>query len=287
VKLRHRLIVAVLGATLIVTAGVALPPNDGGPDPALAAAAGAIYTCQHDGLAARNVDPIVSPGVPSDHPHIFFGAVGVTENEDEDSLRAKATRCVETANHSAYWIPVPEENGVELVPTTSKHFLGYYRCRHSAGVCANLASPPAEFEFVVGKAAATSAADNPVFNNGLGGFRCGTGGGTFYPDRSGTTCDARLLVVSTTGGNCILPDGSLSMAVNSGCTGAGGTPTFRLQGYWRFRLLDSQIGTLTIGGKPTYTLHSDYKFGWERPAFERFLDACIRRNVACSTNFNV
>jgi hypothetical protein len=280
--IRRSLVVLALVAAVAVGL-VPAPPIES----ARAAASGSIYTCQWDGLASRRVDPIVTPGGESEHPHIFFGAVGVTPNEDESSLRAKPTRCVETANHSAYWIGAPAENGVELVPTTQHHFLGYYRCQHSPSVCANLQAPPAEFEFVVGNAAATSAAANPVFTNGLGGFRCGTGGGTFRTSISGTTCDARVLVISTTGGNCILPNGTLSMAVNTGCTGAGGQPTFRLQGYWRFRLLDAQIQTITLGGKPEHTLHSDYKFGWERGPFETFLEECIRAGVTCPTNFNV
>lgn len=246
-------------------------------------APGAIFTCSFSGQLDR-IDPIVSPGVyPTAHFHRFAGAGPVTPTSNSASLRQQATSCVEAGNHSAYWTISPVQNGVHLGPSTTKHFLAYYRCRHSASVCASMQSFPEDFGQVVGNANAANASENPVFANGLGGFRCGTGGGTFYPTMP-ATCSSTL-VGSVTFGNCRYPDGSTSMATNSNCTGAGGgVPMPRIQMYWRFAPRDSNTSNVTLDGHPPYQWHADVLFAWNAGTFEAFLNQCIRANVDCGTN---
>lgn len=270
---------SLVGLVLVVLASLLNAP------PALAVSPGAIFTCQFTGQVEA-VDPIVSPGVtPSAHPHVFYGGGPVTSTETTATLLTKATTCVETGNHSAFWIPEVREDGVPLQPATSKHALLYYRCKHNAATCANMQPFPEDYGQVEGNAKATSAAENPAFDNGLGGFRCGTAIGTFYPTPP-TTCTARILVLSVTFGNC-LRNGVLTYQTNTACTTGGGQPVVRIQQFFRFQLPDTEVGTITLGGNPSYTLHSDYKVGWDPAAFENFLNLCIRVNVDCGTNPNV
>jgi hypothetical protein len=250
--------------------------------PALAAP-GAIFTAQHTGQVA-NVDPIVSPGIESAHPHIFYGANPVHMTESSAELRTHPTTFFEGDNHSAVWMPTVEEDGIRLRPGTTangggKHVLVYYRCRHSASVCSRMQPFPENFAHVEGNFNATSTADNPVFQNGLGGWRCGTGGGTFYPTPP-TTCSSGVLVASATFGNCLV-NGALTDAVNTACTGQ---PVPRVQQYFRFWVGTGTVGTITLGGNPAYTLHADYFFGWSQDGFERFLNLCIRALRDCGTN---
>jgi uncharacterized protein DUF1996 len=276
---------SLVGLALVVLASLTFTT------PAYAASPGAIFSCQATGQVGR-VDPIVSPGVTSAHDHQFYGAFNVQTTETSADLRTHATSCVETGNHSAFWMPTVQEDGVTLRPGTTatgggKHALIYYRCRHSASVCANMQTFPEDFAFVEGNSHAISAADNPAFDGGLGGYRCGTGGGTFTPTPP-TTCSSGVLVVSFTFGNC-LKNGVLTDEVNSVCTTGGGRPIVRIQQYFRFWVGTGTVGTITLGGvgNPSYTAHSDYFFGWIQANFENFLNQCIRANVDCGTNPNV
>ena len=237
-----------------------LVPANGGPG-------GAIFSCQATGQVA-NVDPIVFPGQVAEHTHQFYGASPVHMTETSAELRTHATTCVETDNRSAFWMPTVEEDGVRLLPGTTasgggKHALVYYRCRHSASVCANMQPFPENFGHVNGNRHAMSAAENPAFRDGLGGWRCGTGGGAFSP-MPPTTCSSGVLVAGVTFGNCLLPNGTLSDAVNSGCTSVGGRPILRIQQYFRFWVGIGTVGRITMGGGhlEPYQLHADYFFGW-------------------------
>jgi hypothetical protein len=62
----------------------------------------------------------------------------------------------------------------------------------------------------------------------------------------------------------------------------------RVEQFFRFYVGSAHIGDgLELGGHPWYTAHADYFFGWDRSNFERFMDECIRVNLACPTNIDV
>jgi hypothetical protein len=240
------------------------------------------------------IDPIVNPGGVAPHLHEFVGAQGITSVETSASLRGKATTWVEQQNHSAVWAPPVYEDGVRLLPATTKPRLLYYRCKHSASVCGSIQRFPENFGMVIGNANAQTPAENPaITNHDLGGWRCGTGGGLFDYDKSNTTCTAQILVGSLTGGNCLLPGpvspANIGQQINSACTSIGGTPILNIQMYFRYKLTDPNIGTITLGGTgmPAYQWHADYLFGWEVANFENFLNQCIRDGSSCATNVNV
>ena len=278
-----RLLTAALALVLGASAYVASTPG-----PAIAARPGAIFSCQATGQEEA-VDPIVSPGVsPSAHLHVFFGAGPVSSTETSATLRTKATHCVETGNHSAFWTPAVYENGVKLRPGTTatgggKHALLYYRCVTSP--CSAVQTPPENMGLVEGNSHATTPAENPVFRNGLGGFRCGTGGGEFYPTPP-TTCASGVLVLSSTFSPCV-NDANVTAEPSAGKCPAGFIPIPRIQQYFRFWVGTGAVGTITLASGAPVTLHTDYLFGWDRATFENFLDRCIRVNVDCGTNPNV
>ncbi len=252
--------------------------------PSLASAApAAIFSCQFTGQRDR-IDPIVSPGVyPSAHVHLFAGGGPVTPTSGSADLLSKPTSCVETGDHAGYWIIQPEQGGVPLQPTTSKHVLVYYACRHSSSICRNIQWFPPNFGEVAGNSNATSAADNPILQNPeTSGYRCGTGGGIFHPAPP-ATCST-VLVMGVTYGNCRFADGSTSMAVNTNCTGPGGTPIIRRQQYWRFKPVHSNLSDLTLNGYPTYQLHADILDAFKPETVQDFLDSCVHPQIACGQN---
>lgn len=51
------------------------------------------------------VDPILAPGGPSPHTHVFFGAEAVTSTSTRGQLVAGGTTAQDPKDHSAYWVP--------------------------------------------------------------------------------------------------------------------------------------------------------------------------------------
>lgn len=258
-----------LMALTLAIAGVVLVPTA-----AQAGAPGAIFACQFTGQTA-NVDPIVSPGQVSEHPHIFYGAHPVDMTETSADLRTKPTTCAEPGNRSAYWMPQVKENGVVVPPGTSAHMLAYYKCKTTP--CSAVQPFPENFGMVQGNVNATSPSQNPAFTNGLGGYRCGTGGGAFSPNPP-TTCSSGIMVVSLTFGDCIVGG---AVITDSTCAG---TPVPRIQLYFRFNVGAGSVGNITIGGHAPVSLHADFFFGWDRTTFNNFLNECIRVNRDCGKN---
>lgn len=246
------------------------------------AAPNGIFSAQFTGQR-ENVDPIAAFGVfPTAHTHVFACAQNVTPTHTFADYLAGGTNCVETGNHSGYWIIQPEQGGVPLAPDTSKNMLAYYTCMHTRAICSQIAWFPQEFGEISGNANASSAAQNPVFNNGLGGYRCGIGGGAFTATPP-ATCDTTL-VLGVTYGNCRFPDGHTTMQLSGNCTGAGGTPQIRRQQYWRFKPVHPNLSDLTLNGHPTYQLHADIDNGWKPETAQDFLDRFVHPGIAGGQN---
>lgn len=278
--MRQRLLALVLGGVLVAATS----------PPALATNPGAIFTCSATGQVA-DVDPIVSPGTTSAHPHTFYGARPVSTIESSADLRTKATTCVESSNHSAYWLPEVRSNGVALRPGTTatgggKHLLAYYRCVFAASVCQSMRSFDDDTRLVVGNAAASSPAENPLLGSRIV-FKCGPGSGIDLPYPPAQCSSSGVLSISFRFGACVSTDGTASVDPTRGACPAGYRPSVRVEIFARYWVGSSQIGDLTLGGRPYYTAHADYFFGWDRAAFDRFLDRCIRANVVCPNNVDV
>jgi hypothetical protein len=68
-------------------------------------------------------DPIVLPNLPgASHLHTFFGSA-VDAGTKASDLGAETTNCSADGDHSAYWVPTLEKNGV---PVPMKSFRAYY-----------------------------------------------------------------------------------------------------------------------------------------------------------------
>ncbi len=228
--------------------------------PSAQAAPAAIFTAQSTGQRG-NIDPIVSPGVPSAHEHCFYGAVGVDTTETSADLRTKPSTWVEPGNHTAIWIPCVYEDGVLLQPLTSKHILAYYQ-----PVSCTEQVPPDD----------TAGVTHEY------GYRNTTGGGAFSLNVPASSTGP--LVIS------LFWRADRDLRVLGTGAGAGCFPT--VHAYIRLNVGSGPIGNITLGGPvlgvdgalgPT-TMHGDYLFGWTRTVFQNFLDKCVIPNVACGTN---
>lgn len=228
------------------------------PMPSALAAPAAIFTSDFAG-GPRRVDPIVSPGTESAHEHCFYGVEGVTSVETSASLREKPSTWVEQDNHSAFWIPCVYQNGKLLEPATRFHALLYYQ-----PVRGEEQVPP----------------ENTAGVTHETGYRCGTGGGTITK-LPPTTCDKGVLVVS----------GFFRGERDLGLT----EPFPKVRFFVRLKIANGPVGNITLGGPVAgvngatgpETLHADYFWGWDRDAFERFLEDCVRPGEACGKNPDV
>ena len=235
-----RLFLAIVFVILTAVAAAAAPPG--------------IFTADQTGQH-EHVDPIVAPGIRSEHQHSFCGATPVHTVETSAELRTHATTFDVQANHTAQWWPSVYENG-RLLPQFSQHgCLDYYK-----SISGTECVPP----------------DNMAGVTREYGYRGQIGGGSFSPLPPATSQDGALVVT-------LIWRGARDF----------GVPCFpTVQAYIRLNVGQGPIGNITIGGPVAgvdgatgpATMHGDYFWAWDRSAFSRFLNACVIPNRACGTN---
>ena len=73
----------------------------------LTSPASAFWRMECRGVAGfARIDPMVSPGVPANHMHVFAGSGGLTDTATYDDLTASnCTSCMVTQDKSSYWQP--------------------------------------------------------------------------------------------------------------------------------------------------------------------------------------
>jgi hypothetical protein len=252
VKQRKRRIIAALIALAAASPVFA-------PAPALAAPA-AILTANHDGLACRRVDPIVTPGGESAHGHSFYGVRGVTaDTRTSASLRALPSTWVRASNHSAFWVPCVYEtrDGVTrlLTPLGTKHILAYYQLRSTTK-----APPPED----------TAGVSHEM------GYRCTIGGGSVSDTPPAWTDNEFVL------GGFMRGERDL---------GLSGNTVFDVRVFIRLdRGRTGPLGTITLGAPPggathpVNDLHFDYIWAHDRAKFQAFINQCAPPAGACGTN---
>jgi hypothetical protein len=243
----------VLSLFVAVTTGFAIDA-----DPAEAAPA-AILTVSQTTQACERVDPIVSPGTASAHPHKFYGAGSaaqpVTSNTTTSAqFRALPSTWTRASNHSGFWIPCLYEDGV-LVPPSTKAGLFYYQ-----PVSGTEQVPPEN----------TKGVTHEV------GYRCGFGGGT-VTNLPPATCPSGEFVIS----GFFRASRDLGLSVPY--------PTIRF--FLRFNT-GPTLGRLTLGtpagGEPGAMtmddIHADYFFAHDRAKFQAFLNQCVIPGASCGTD---
>ncbi|KIW13665.1 hypothetical protein PV08_08856 [Exophiala spinifera] len=106
-------------------------------------------------LGNGRIDPIMSPGRPSQHLHVTFGASNLGFDPTIDELLASnCTSCSIVEDHSAYWTPrmyFQHSNGtLEMVPTSGGLTVYYFTEGPGAGFGAEVTAFPQNFRMVAG-----------------------------------------------------------------------------------------------------------------------------------------
>jgi hypothetical protein len=320
VSSRNRNILAVATVLLLVAIGFSAPATVEAPGAAVhAAQPGAIMSAQSstpngaDANKAANVDPIVSPGpvgTPSEHPHIFCGAQGVSSASTASSMLSSATTFVEQGIHSAGWEPQIKYDGVPLKPGTTatgggKHCLFYYR-----DVSGNAGPLPFGLKMVL----RPGTYNGKVVN--LGDeliFKCGPGSTTDLAQPP-SQCPSGNPALSTSARfpqcwdgvnlDTVRPDGSPATNPSTGavypndhlshmqygpCDSTHPTEIIRVEQFFRhwYGTTVHDIEKLTFGGHHWSTFHTDYVAAWQPNTMTDFMNRCITPNVACATNINL
>jgi hypothetical protein len=279
--MRRLTVIAALGLTLLLSE---LPrcsgPASGAeviPPPGIAGGKFAI-SCHYSHSA--QVDPIVSPGVPSAHLHDFFGNTTTGADSTPASLVGGPTTCRLSKDSAAYWAPAAyrTDTGKRIMPR--KVFAYYFGTPGVTEV-----HLPAGLAMLSGNPHATSPAEatNIAFSCGNGHrrthspvkpypYNCktdpdvqhsegvvaivkfpfcwdGTGlqpGDVTFPDSTGDCPAARLV--------------QLQMRVHYG---AGPSHP----GFQRGDLL-------TFSSGPWWTLHADFMNGWVQRKLDALVDGC-------------
>jgi Domain of unknown function (DUF1996) len=232
-------------------------------------------TC--DVVGHSTADPIYEPN--RGHPHVFYGAANVTNDDTSGTLRGRDTSCRRVENASAYWHPEVYRNGNALPVYTGK-VRGDNTIYYDAGRIErqrSIASFPADFEMV--------ARDG----NGLGDVEWGCGGGA-PSDRVPKTCNSKKLLVhiafpqcwnkNLVGDAANKPERVVDPA--DGRCRRGWQPLPKITMSLSFNLPSTRVGNITVAGdgpgmrSPVGSMHADFVNGWQMNELRKLVDGCIR-----------
>ncbi|KAK5308838.1 hypothetical protein LTR70_010778 [Exophiala xenobiotica] len=98
------------------------------------------------------LDPLMSPGVPSEHTHVVFGSRNFGLNTSyADLMAAVCTSCSVVQDKSAYWVPTlyftPDNRTFSMVPQRGDMVVYYFMNRHANGTMATF---PPDFRMLSG-----------------------------------------------------------------------------------------------------------------------------------------
>jgi hypothetical protein len=227
-------------------------------------------------------DPIVLPGMPgASHMHTFFGAAGMSASTKASDLAAAPTNCTADGDHSAYWVPQLQKNGV---PVPMKSFRAYYG-NGSVTDYQDIKPFPPGLQMVVGDAklqVATPKTYSPQF------WCAGSA-------ETGRSADGNWPVCAP-GGNLIFqlgfkncwdgkhldsPDHKSHMGnpVNGKCSGAYpvALPNISLMVNY-----DSLGGDgLSLSSGMASSMHGDFMNGWTADSISKMTKVCITEGYKC------
>ena len=226
------------------------------------AAPAAIFTGQFTGQVAFN-DPIVAPGVMSEHEHCFYGVNPVNRTETEATLKDAnhASTWAVGDNRTAVWIPCVYEDGVRLKPYVGgqqRDILAYYQ-----SISGTECVPPEN-----GATGVSREFD----------WRGELNSGTITDLPPTRSVDGSLVAIGFFRG---------ARDLGSACF-----PTVKV--YIRLGTLHGAgpIGNITLGGPVDGVngahgpepMHGDYKYGHQDSFFQAFLNKCVIPGIACGKN---
>jgi Domain of unknown function (DUF1996) len=222
-------------------------------------------------------DPIYEPR--HGHPHVFYGAVDVTNDDTSHTLRGRETSCRRVENSSAYWHPEVYRNGNVLRVFTGK-VRGDNTIYYDAGRIENqrsIAPFPEDFEVVARDV------------NGMGDVEWGCGrGGT--SDRVPKRCKSKKLLVHIAFPQCwdkkLVGDAvnepeRLVYPVDGRCK-KGWQPLPKITMSVTFVLPSTRVGNITVAGdgpgmrSHAGSMHADFVNGWKMDELRKLVNGCIR-----------
>ncbi len=231
-------------------------------------------TC--DVMGHSTADPIFEPA--HGHPHVFYGAANVTNDDTSDTLRGRATSCRRAENSSAYWHPEVYRNGNPLRVYEGK-VRGDNTIYYDAGKIAEqrTISPfPADFEAV--------ARDG----GGVGDVEWGCGRAT--GDGLPKTCKNKMLTARVAFPQCwnknLVSDAAdeperVVDPVDGRCQ-RGWQPLPKITMSVNFVLPSTRVGKITVAGDGPgmrggpKSMHADFVNGWKMDELRKLVDGCIR-----------
>ena len=233
-------------------------------------------------LTATN-DPILMPGMTGESmQHDFFGNLAPTSSSTPSSLVGGSTKCSTSADSSAYWTPVLYQDGTAVEPSAT---LIYWRAPSTSA--ASVKTMPAGITMIAGNESATAPQNPRVI-----GWTCSgeksmklAGAPTDCPQGS----DLRLVATFPNCWDGHTLDGSTQQnVVYAGASGAcpSSHPIQVPQVVMHVNYPTSSAAGLTLSIGPTqqgsiFTGHADFMDGWNQPAMDRDVTACVGTQTRC------
>lgn len=218
-------------------------------------------------------DPIVKPGqAGASHDHTFFGATTTNANTTFESLMTSSTTCTEKADHSAYWVPTLQRNGVAVKPVRSSV---YYLVGNRPA--ATIVAPPNGLKMVAGDTTHIRFAC-------VGPSEQGKGAATMPTScPKGTNLVSRVVFPGCWDGlNLDSPDHRSHMAYAR----AGACPTTHPVAVPQIVLnvLWATGGDLTgvaFSSGAASTLHADAFVAWDTARLNELVSTCLNTGTVC------
>lgn len=271
-----------LASPAVATAGLAAKPKPTPPPPADTATALAntgteprtgrfVVRCGFSHTAMD--DPIVKPGqAGASHDHTFFGATTTNADTTFDSLMTSPTTCNESADHSAYWVPTLQRNGVAVQPIRSSV---YYLV--GGRQASTIVAPPNGLKMVAGDATHIRFACTGPNEQGKGA--------TTMPTSCprGTSLVTRVIFPGCWDGlNLDSPDHRSHMAYASAgacpSTHPVAVPQIVLNVRWA---TGGNLSGVAFSSGDASTLHADVFVAWDTTRLNELVASCLNTGTKC------
>jgi hypothetical protein len=219
-------------------------------------------------------DPIVKPGqAGASHDHTFFGATTTDADTTFDSLMASTTTCNDGADHSAYWVPTLQRNGVAVKPIRSSV---YYLV--GGRQASTIVAPPNGLKMVAGDSAHIRFACTARNEQGRGSATMPTS----CP--RGTNLVTRVVFPGCWDGlNLDSPDHRSHMAYSSAgaCPSTHPVPVPQIVLNVRWATGGGSLSGVAFSSGDASTLHADAFVAWDTARLNELVTNCLNTGTKC------